>query len=111
MIAERRQMLTSGNDKEYEAKAIEIMQKEENMTNEMLSEVLSRLNIDQREFQANTIHHSQTQEKVMAIMAVQKKATGSMALLSRDQCLHVFKQQQELQLEMIDEIMSGNGLM
>ena len=42
----------------------------------------------------------------MAIMAVQKKATGSMALLSRDQCLHVFKQQQELQLEMIDEIMS-----
>ena len=42
MIAERRQMLTSGNDKEYEAKAIEIMQKEENLTNEMLSEVLSR---------------------------------------------------------------------
>lgn len=50
MIAERRQLLADGNAKEYEAKAIEIMQKEENMTNEMLSEVLGRLNIDQREF-------------------------------------------------------------
>ena len=69
------------------------MQEEENMTNEMLTEVLSKLGIDQREFQANTIHHSQTQEKVMAIMAVQKKATGTMEVLDRDKCLDVFKKQ------------------
>ena len=82
------------------------MQAEENMTNVMLTEVLARLNIDQREFQANTLHHSQTQEKVMAIMAVQKKASGSMEILSRDRCLEVFRVQQELQPEMIEEIMA-----
>jgi len=96
MIARRRAALKDDNEKLYEEISIEIMQKEENATNEMLTEVLSRLNIDQREFQANTIHHSQTQEKVMAIMAVQKKATGTMELLSRDKALMVFRTQQEL---------------
>ena len=50
------------------------------------------------------MYHSQTQEKVMRIMAIQKKAYTTMDLLTRDRCLEVFQAQQELQLEMIDEI-------
>ena len=53
------------------------------------------------------MHHSQTQENVMTIMAVQKKAYSNMELLTREKCLEVFQAQQELQLEMIDEIMKG----
>ena len=49
-IARRREALSQGNDKRYEEIAIEIMQSEENMTNEMLTEVLGKLGIDQREF-------------------------------------------------------------
>lgn len=51
------------------------------------------------------MHHSQTQEKVMAIMAIQKKSSGDMEVLDKAKCMEVFKEQQELQLEMIDEIM------
>ena len=91
LVAERRKALKDNNIKEYEEIAIDLTQKEENKTNEMLTMVLGRLNIDQREFSANTLHHSSTQEKVMAIMAVQKKVFGNVEVLGREQCLTVFR--------------------
>ena len=46
----------------------------------------------------------------MAIMAIQKKSSGNMEVLSKDKCMEVFKVQQELQLEMIDDIMKSGML-
>lgn len=73
-LIDRRSALASGDEKRYEEIALTMTQEEENLTNMKLMEILSSLNIDQGEFQENTMYHSQTQEKVIQIMAVQKKA-------------------------------------
>lgn len=109
-LIDRRKALASGDEKSYENIALEMTQEEENLTNMKLMEILSNLNIDQGEFQQNTMYHSQTQEKVIQIMAVQKKATCVMEILSRDKCLQVFLAQQELQLAMIDDIVASGIL-
>ena len=85
-------------------------QEEENLTNMKLMEILGELNIDQGEFQQNTMYHSQTQQKVVQIMAVQKKAVCVYEPLSREKCLEVFQAQQELQLAMIDDLVASGIL-
>ena len=57
-LVERRKALGDGDIKKYEEIVIEIVQAEENLTNEKLVDILDRLAIDQHEFQANTMHHS-----------------------------------------------------
>ena len=109
-LIDRRSALASGDEKRYEEIALTMTQEEENLTNMKLMEILSSLNIDQGEFQENTMYHSQTQEKVIQIMAVQKKAVCVMQPLSRDKCLEVFRAQQELQLAMIDDIVASGIL-
>lgn len=68
-------------------------QAEENLTNDFLMKILEVIEVDQNEFQQNTMYHSQTQEKVMAIMAIQKKSSGNMPVLDKAKCMEVFKVQ------------------
>lgn len=91
-------------------------QEEEMLVQQKLNEIMEKLGISEEEFQRSTMFHGQDQRKGMQIMQMQQQTQASSAgrkdvkPLTKEKVMEVFKVQQEIQMESMDEMLnSGMG--